>query len=390
MISTSPATRLEPPSAPSRPARRSDIDWLRILAVLLLIPFHSARVFDFFDPFYIKNPETSTPLSILVAFVNVWHMPLFFLVAGAASWFALDFRSGGQYAIERFKRLLIPFIFGFIVIVPPQMWYAQRFHSNYQASFLEYYPSFFQPAPPGTDDYYGVGYSFGHLWFILFLFVFSLVGLPLFLYLKSKAVASVIAGIASFLSRPLPLFLLAIPLAAAFLGPEYMGHKAILYFIVVCLGFLLMSDGRYGESISRYKLQALAIALAGTVVFFTLAFALNLDPKDGSLKTILVMTLYGLCIWPFLLAILGYGRQWLSFSNRVLRYSSEAAYPFYILHQTVIVVVAYYVVQWSLGPEAKFLAIAVAGLALSLGIYDLVVRRLAPVRFLFGMRSAKR
>lgn len=97
------------PSAP-KPERRCDIDWLRILAVLLLIPFHTARIFDPFDPFYVKNAERSTALGYgAIKVLHPWHMPLLFLLAGAATWFAIGFRSGGQYVRERFTRLLVLF-----------------------------------------------------------------------------------------------------------------------------------------------------------------------------------------------------------------------------------------------------------------------------------------
>ena len=100
-------------------SRRYDLDWLRILAVLLLIPFHTARLFDFWEPNYVKNAELSAGLTYQIAFIGPWHMPLLFLLAGAATWYALDFRSDGDYVRERFKRLLVPLAFGVLVIVPP-------------------------------------------------------------------------------------------------------------------------------------------------------------------------------------------------------------------------------------------------------------------------------
>lgn len=101
--------------------RRHELDWLRVLAVLLLIYFHSARVFDFGD-FYVKNGVLNKPLQAFVSFVDIWFMPLFFFIAGAASYFALRKRSGKQYAGERSKRLLVPFVFGTLVIAAPQVY----------------------------------------------------------------------------------------------------------------------------------------------------------------------------------------------------------------------------------------------------------------------------
>jgi glucan biosynthesis protein C len=118
--------------------KRNDIDLMRILAVLLLIPFHTARIFDTLDPFYVKNNVLSTGLTyIVVIFLEKWHMPILFLLAGASTWFALRARSSGQYILERLKRLMIPFIFGTLVIVPPQMYFALLHRANTSASYLE-------------------------------------------------------------------------------------------------------------------------------------------------------------------------------------------------------------------------------------------------------------
>jgi fucose 4-O-acetylase-like acetyltransferase len=97
--------------------RRNDLDWVRVLAVLLLVPFHAARIFDIFETFYVKNDTLSPWLShIVVFFLNKWHMPLLFLLAGASSWYALRFRSGARYLGERLKRLPVPFVFGTLVL----------------------------------------------------------------------------------------------------------------------------------------------------------------------------------------------------------------------------------------------------------------------------------
>src|SRR5512140_3140440 len=110
----------------AKPARCYDIDWLRVIAVLLLFPFHTARIFDVWEAFYAKNAEVSAPLTYgIIGFLNQWHMPLFFLLAGASTWFALGFRSGKAYAVERFKRLFVPLVFGLLVIIPPQAYLAR-------------------------------------------------------------------------------------------------------------------------------------------------------------------------------------------------------------------------------------------------------------------------
>ena len=195
-----------------KPERRYDVDWLRVLAVLLLFPFHTARIFDTFGTWYVKNDQLSGALTYFIAYVNPWHMPLLFLLAGAATYFALRFRSGGQYALERFKRLLIPFIFGLLVIVPPQSYLGLRSHSDFSGSFLGWYPSFFQVNAADMDGYFLGGFTFAHLWFIIYLFIISLVALPLFLLLNRRFGQKVVGWLAAFCSLPGTIFLLAIPI----------------------------------------------------------------------------------------------------------------------------------------------------------------------------------
>ena len=115
--------------------RRYDIDWLRIAAVMLLIPYHTARVFNWDEEFYIKNVPTDVPSQRFINFVGPWHMSLLFVLAGAASWFAFRHRSGRQYAGERGKRLLIPFVFGVLVIMPPQTWLGYNTHHGADLSW---------------------------------------------------------------------------------------------------------------------------------------------------------------------------------------------------------------------------------------------------------------
>lgn len=169
---------------PAKPQRRWDIDWLRFLAVLLLFPFHTARIFDIWEEFYARNDQTSKALTFFIGYLNRWHMPLFFLLAGASTWFALRFRSGGVYARERFKRLLVPFIFGVLVLIPPQSYLGLRNHSDYAESFWHWFPNFFQLIPEDMDGYFLGGHTWGHLWFIAHLFLYSLAALPLLLCLK--------------------------------------------------------------------------------------------------------------------------------------------------------------------------------------------------------------
>jgi peptidoglycan/LPS O-acetylase OafA/YrhL len=108
------------PAAPSV-TRRFDLDWIRVITMLMLLLFHSGRIFNF-TPWELKNAETAGIIEVYIHFFDYWGMPMFFLVAGAAVWFSLGARKPGQFVLERFLRLFVPLIFGILIIVPPQVY----------------------------------------------------------------------------------------------------------------------------------------------------------------------------------------------------------------------------------------------------------------------------
>lgn len=377
-------------NAPVKPPRRWDIDWLRVLAVLLLFPFHTARVFDVWEEFYAKNAQVSAALTYIIGYLNPWHMPLFFLLAGAATWFALRFRSGGQYAGERFKRLLIPFVFGVLVLVAPQSYLGLRLHSDYSGSFFQWYPNFFHLIPEDMDGYFLGGHTWGQLWFIIHLFVYSLVALPLFLWFNREGGQRVIDWLAAFASRRGGILLFSVFLLLASVDPEVAGGEPLTYLTFFVLGFILMADPRFGEAVDRHRVVALLLGPVPMLALpiFYLAGWYALVPAWAAKVVEVYFESYA--SWFTLLAILAYGRRFLNFTNRFLKYAAEASYPYYILHQTAIVAVGFYVVQWEASVAVKFVTILVGSFAVTALVYEVVVRRIGVLRFLFGMRPKRR
>jgi glucans biosynthesis protein C len=362
------------------PERRYDLDALRVLAVLLLIPFHSARVFDIFDPFYVKHPETSDGLSwAVVAFLNPWHMPLLFVLAGAATWLALGHRGAGAYLGERTRRLLVPFLFGLLVVVPPQTWLASRFRGD-QGSVGSYLADYW--TVEGDLSGYTGSFTPGHLWFIGFLFVFSVVALPLFTRWRGRRLR------ARWLLVAMPAVLLAAnELPAPNDGPQNPFYSLALFVA----GYLLLADEEAERAVHRHWRPLLAAA-AATMATVLLVWRSGVEDgwADGSPLDVGFALLEQANTWIWVLAMLGAGRALLSRPLPGLGYASEASFPFYVLHQTVIVAVAYVVVGWELAVWPSFTVVALAGFGLSLAAYEVLVRRTGPTRFLFGMRPLPR
>jgi glucan biosynthesis protein C len=165
------------------PLRLHYLDWLRVIATLGVFLFH-ALVFSWAE-FVISNAGRSMAVTVLIAFFFPWGMPFFILIAGASSWFALRRRTPGQYARERFSRLLVPFIFGSILFTPIQLYleWSHKIQTGVvQGSFLEFLKAL--PWGPNPRVFGVVGY---HLWFVGFLFCFSLLSLPVFRWLMGHA-----------------------------------------------------------------------------------------------------------------------------------------------------------------------------------------------------------
>jgi len=170
----------------SQPERRYDLDWLRVLAVLLLVYFHTAAIFysGHLGELYVRNELSSREMGLFISFIHQWHMPLFFLLSGTATWFALGYRTGTEYIINRCKRLFIPFLFGTLVLVQPQVYYRLLSAPDYHYSYLQFYPQFFNGIrPQGNFDfscctlvtsshelstpYFQVLYTYGHVYGIV-------------------------------------------------------------------------------------------------------------------------------------------------------------------------------------------------------------------------------
>jgi len=365
--------------------RRMDIAWLRILAVLLLFPFHTARVFDVWSDFYVKNDQLSSGLTWFIAFMEPWHMPLLFLLAGAATWFALGRRSGRAYAGERVKRLLVPFLFGLVVLIPPQSYLGLLSHSGSAPGYFSWLPQFFQLNGADMDGYFLGGHTWGHLWFIVHLLVYALLALPVFLFLRRHAGRRVVGALARAASAPGVVLLFALALVPAKYAPEIAGGNPVYYFTIFVLGYVVMADARFRQAIDRHRLAALLLGPLACVVVATFN-VYGWPALPGWAGAPLGLYLSTLLPWCFLVALLAYGRRFLRASSRFTTYAAEASYPVYLLHQTVIVAVAFMVVRWDAGVPLKFAAILAVSVVVSVLVYDLAIRRASVARWLCGMR----
>lgn len=385
---------------------------MRALLVLGLILFHTARIFDLL-PFYVKNDETSLALMVLVGFVSQWGMPLFFVIAGVAAWHSLATRTPADFARDRFRRLIVPLIFGIFVLVPPQHYYNLRTNPDYKDSFWRFYPDFFRvvlkldfPEFIRADPKVGL-FGPAHLWFLYYLFAFSMLALPLFSYFKRESGRRFVVRLAELCEKPGGIFVLALPvivIETLVLTQETTGWNRYAYMPFLLSGYLFGADPRFEESMCKHRRVVLVGGTLAVMAFFAISvftYQNRIDPSRGfSLEAMLWRLLKSCSAFLWITSILGYAysykrrrsrtdRRGLKVPVRVRQMIQEAVMPFYIIHQTVIVMIGFYVVKWNTGITVKYLTIVLATFIVTLVLYELVSRaNLA--RFLFGMKLRQR
>lgn len=366
--------------------RRYEIDWLRNIGILLLFPFHSARVFDVWDPFYVKSETLSWGLSWFISLTSYWFMPLLFWLAGSASWYALQHRSGKQYIKERVMRLFIPLVVGLLLIVPPQGYFAKLYHTGEVGSYFSFLKTFFTDFSD-LSGYFGT-FTPAHLWFILYLFVLSIIALPLFQFLKKDQNKAKLHSLSTILSRPIVFILLFIPLTITQALPDPGGQNPFFYLFILVLGYIVCTSPSYQEMINRIRFKAFLSLLIFIPIWLTLTVQ-NRDAADFSSISILIAFLRMLNVLLTLIVLIGYGNKYLNRNHKWLAYMNEAAFPVYILHQTILVVIGYYVISFNMGIITGFILIMVLTFICSVLIYEFMIKRIPIFRWLFGVKVKK-
>jgi len=384
----------------TRPARLHYIDWLRILAMLAIFFFHSNRLFDTAG-WHLKNADQSIVSSMVTGLLDLWLMPLFFLLSGVGSWYALRFRSGGQYLFDRVKRLLIPlYTVGVFILVLPQVYFDWVTNNGYTGTFWESIQLYIGSIP---DQFYASPLFFnlfwGHLWFLQYLFLISLVTLPLLVYLKSEKGQKLIKRLATWCNRwggvflfLIPLILVSIGLRSFFAG-EHTWADFFYFAVFFLIGYIMPADNRFTDSFKRWGWVCLALGIVGWLGggYFILGLGYNYPGRESfSLMFVLFQIIGGIANWSWVVFILSLGVRYLNFNNKVVNYGNDAVLPFYILHQTIILIVGFYVIQWSMGIAPKYFIIVALSFVGIMAIYELLVRRINVLRFLFGMRLKKK
>lgn len=407
METTAVAIGAAQPAARGTPGvRRYELDWLRALVVLGLIPYHAVVVFTLGPGDYVKASQRSLVFDLAATVVSFFGMPLLFVVAGAATQYALTRRRPGPYLVERGKRLAVPFIVGVLLLVPIQLYFDRRAVPGYQLSYPQFYWSFLVDwANIVRHGVFGLGFQYwGHLWFVLYLLAVSVFLLPLLLWLRSPTARRLIARLADACLHPFGLFLLGAPLLlveVALQGPigprPYADYESlyygpaglVLYAVSFALGYLLFADPRFQAALLRYRrlalTQGLTLLALHEIVLATVGARLTGTPVGA----LVIRGLRAYITWCLLAAILGLALRYLTAGTPALRYLNAACYPVYVLHMPVLTVLGFYLVRGSAPMLVTFPLLLVATTVVTFTLYDVLIRRIPLLRFLFGMKAAR-
>lgn len=392
-----PATPHQSTATSPQTLRRYDLDWLRVIAIITLLFYHTGMIYVSWG-WHIKSAEHSQPMEEVMRWLHRWRMPLLFFISGAGTFFALKKRSSGSYAGERVRRLFVPLVFGMFVVVPPQIYYEWLSIGRFSGSYADFYPNVlkFQAYHDGGK---GGAFSWHHLWFICYLFFYSLLSIPVFQWLKSPGGQRFTDRIGRLAERPggAMWLMIAVIIASQYLLRRYYPEETHglvddwAYFVENLLlfwfGYILTSRREFWQLLSdqrRYYLVA-------TVVFTAILYGMRVRFSDDDIDRIFWVDFTyftnSLCLMvASVLATIGYSYHYLNVNRPVLPYLNEAVYPFYILHQTVIIVIGYYLLKTNLGVYDGFLVISlVAGLT-CIAIIGLLIRPFRLMRILFGMK----
>ena len=383
------------------PERLYELDWIRVIVTIDLIPFHVAWMITSVGGYSLVEQGTTfwRILHAYVQFISPLHMYLLCLVAGTSTFMALRKRSPGQYVIERVKRLLVP-LFTFMIFLFPLLgyfWPADLDITSYNY-FTEFWPWCLM-----TTFYSDVthGPNWAHMWFVGYLFIYSLILLPLFLRMRAGE-SRLLTSITGFVSRRWgAIFLLGIPISMTFalLAPIWPFFRNNLYsdwgyftynMTAFFFGFVIALDTRWEKTLGRHALISLILGIACSAAKIYMEYFLpSFSTPAYNTNYALYSLIAGFNTWFWVVAVISIARRSLSFTNRFLTYFNRISYPFYIFHLVVISVAGYFITRMRMGVVAEFTVLCFLSFAISVLCCE-VVKRIPPTRFLFGIKGRRK
>lgn len=381
--------------------RRHDIDALRVIAFGLLILYHVGMVYVADWGFHIKSSYLSDWLQWPMLLSNRWRMALLFVISGIALSF-LRPRSGLLRLVgQRSLRLMLPLLFGMFVVVPIQPWCEARASGAIDFGFAEFMWRYwhFGPWPPITwtaDKLLGI--TWNHLWYLVYLWIYTLALIALMPLMETRAGRWLqdrftgLRGAWLLLIPALPkMFYLAT------LGDAYPPNNGLFddwyqhafYFTWFVFGYWLGRNQGLWDELLRLRWHSLGLAIIGYAIYAPMVLRWE-GPDFGGVPLLAMRWLSGLNTWMWIATALAWSYRWLNRPFAWLDYANRAVYPWYILHQSLIVLLAWWLIPKQLGPVVEP-ALLIGGTVLGCAVlHHFVIRPLRPLHPFFGLKTVPR
>ncbi|MCP5063053.1 MAG: acyltransferase family protein [Ignavibacteriae bacterium] len=369
--------------------RRYDIDWIRVIAFDFLIIYHVGMFFVPWD-YELKNNEIVDWMRWPMLFVNQWRLSILFVVSGMGTRFALSQRTGGEFILERVKRLFIPLVAGIFLLVAPVVYLVRLSEGVSYSSYFDFYSQFFNGTYPEGN------FSWGHLWFLPYLLLMSIIATPLFLNLRNSKNKFIISLNYLVKKTPFSLFLFIIPLFitefflkddfpithALFFGEKGDWYAITYYFILFITGFTLISLGKsLWIALDKVKFYALIIGI--------LSFPLMIWMWYNTENSFLIPLMKTINMWSWILAIFAFSSNYLNKESKTIEYRNKAVYPYYILHFTITLFIGYLLMDNQLHYIWKFMIMTIGTFGILGLFYEFVIKRIKILKPLFGIKTPK-
>ncbi len=355
------------------------VDWLRVIVILTLIPYHCALTYTGLGVVYIISPIRDMvilPLLIITASLDNFFMTLLFFLSGIGTYYSLQHRSGSEYMRERANKLIWPFLIGWVFICPLQAYFKGLYH-GFSGSFLSFIPEFFS-----NMDYY-IGYA--HLWFLLYLFTFSAICAPLFYrWLKDN---NRLNRVTSFLCKGYNIFIpmAFIILVETFLRPVFVGRPYIIfmdwandlvYLSVFVFGFIFAYDSKIQARIYELTRISTVIALICIPILTYLYYQWAVWGAQAVLLTYTWAFIKGVYECSAIIMLVGIGKKYLNKKTNVIIYLNKASFTYYYWHYLPLSALTYYLIRTNLNVYLKYSLVVILSYLFILALYELVVNRL--------------
>ena len=380
-------------------ARRYDIDFLRVFAFSLLILYHVSMLYAEGEGWHVKSAYQTDALNIPRLLVNQWRMPLLFIISGLAISFVWHKYSAGQFAAKRIQRLMVPLLFGMAFVVAPQCYYEALSKGIIEPGFLRFMGQYltFQDFPgeawAGEEQ---IHWTWNHLWYLPYLLFYTLLLIPI-----AKLLDGPLRGFRTWFQELRGIWLIVIPIIplmiyGSFIYPSfpYISHALLddwyahaMYFTFFLMGYLIGRDVGFWTELARIRKATLGLAATFFVLFL---LRIEFMPEEPSffLEKAGALIIY-LNRWLWIITIFGWGHHLLNRPMKYLPYATEAVFSWYILHQTITVVVGFELGKLAVGPVVEPIVVLVATFGGCFLIHEFIIRRSRILRPLFGLTNKK-